>query len=139
MNKVCLIGRLTKNSQMKYTANGKSVSNFSIAISDWGLDGYVSYIDCALWNSESRDQYLTKGIQVGIEGYLKQERWDDKDGKKRSRVIVVVQNLSLLSNKKDEQRIVESSDQNLFSSYLNENDNKGTQEFSDSELDDIPF
>lgn len=139
MNKVCLIGRLAKTSEMKHTANGKSVSRFSIAISDWSLGEQVSYIDCVLWNSETRDQYLIKGTQVGIDGYLKQERWEDENSKKRSRVVVVVQNLSLLSSKKDEQAVMGSSDQSSFSSYLNENDKNTTEGFSDSELDDIPF
>jgi single-strand DNA-binding protein len=109
INKVFIIGRLTRDAELKYTANGQPVSKFSLACNEKKKEGDnwvddVSYVDITLWGkqAESLDQYLKKGKQIAIDGKLKQERWTDKEtGNNRSKLGVTVLNIQLLSSGKD--------------------------------------
>ena len=102
INHVVLVGRLTRNAELKYTNSGAAVSKFSIAINqrrkkdDQWVDE-VNFFDIVLWgkSAESINQYLVKGKQVGIEGQLRQDRWE-QDGQSRSKVEIVAGNVQLL-------------------------------------------
>jgi single-strand DNA-binding protein len=102
INRVVLVGRLTKDAELKSIANGQSVCKFSIAVNRRRKNGdqwvdEVSYFDVVLWGrqGESVHQFLTKGKQVGIDGELKQDRWT-QDGQNRSKIEIVANNLQLL-------------------------------------------
>ena len=102
MNNVTLIGRLTRDSELKYSSGGAAIANLSIAVNSKKKQGDrwvddVDYFDCTLFGkqAESLDQYLTKGKQVGIAGRLKQNRWE-KDGQNYSKVVVIVNQIDLL-------------------------------------------
>lgn len=103
VNHVILIGRLTRDAELKYTSGGSAVCKFALAIGKKYKkdDQYVeetSFFDVTLWGKlgESINQYLTKGKQVAVEGELKQERWDDAEGKAHSKVCVTASNVMLL-------------------------------------------
>lgn len=105
MNHLDIIGRLTKDAELKYTSSGLAICNFSIAVnrSKKQGDGYVdeaSFFDVSLLGklAESMKQHLTKGKQVAITGYLKQERWT-KDGESRSKVTIGVDEIQLIGGK----------------------------------------
>jgi len=102
INHVVLVGRLTRNAELKYTASGAAVSKFSIAINQrrkkddqWVDESH--FFDIVLWGktAESLNQYLVKGKQVGIEGQLRQDRWE-QEGQSRSRVEIFATNVMLL-------------------------------------------
>jgi len=102
INHVVLVGRLTRNAELKYTNSGAAVSKFSIAINQrrkkddqWVDESH--FFDIVLWGktAESLNQYLVKGKQVGIEGQLRQDRWE-QDGQSRSRVEIFATNVMLL-------------------------------------------
>jgi len=98
INKVFLIGRLTKDCTTRQVGQN-TVTEFSVAVNRTRKQGteYVeetSYIDVRLWNGNIA-AYLLKGKQVGIDGELRQERWE-KDGVSNSKVIVVANNVKLL-------------------------------------------
>ncbi|MDR1930674.1 MAG: single-stranded DNA-binding protein [Treponema sp.] len=102
LNHVVLIGRLTRDAELKYTANGQAVCKFSIAVNrrkksgDQWLDE-PNFFDIVLWGrqGESLNQYLVKGKLVGVDGELRQDRWE-QDGQNRSKVEIVANNLQLL-------------------------------------------
>jgi single-strand DNA-binding protein len=102
LNHVVLIGRLTRDAELKYTANGQAVCKFSIAVNrrrkngDQWVDD-VNFFDIVVWGrqGESLNQYLIKGKLVGVDGELRQDRWE-QDGQNRSKVEIVVNNLQLL-------------------------------------------
>lgn len=101
-NIVVLIGRLTRDSELKYTSGGTAVSRFSIAVNRMKRSGdqreeEVSFFDIVVWGkfAEVLSPYLTRGKQVCVEGELRQSRWE-QDGQSRSRVEVVARNLQLL-------------------------------------------
>ena len=102
INHVVLVGRLTRNAELKYTNNGAAVSKFSIAINQrrkkddqWVDESH--FFDIVLWGktAESLNQYLVKGKQVGIEGQLRQNRWE-QEGQARSKVEISATNVMLL-------------------------------------------
>jgi single-strand DNA-binding protein len=102
LNRVVLIGRLTRDAELKYTANGQAVCKFSIAVNRRKKSGEqwvdeANFFDIVVWGrqGESLNQYLVKGKQVGIDGELRQDRWE-QDGQNRSKVEVVVNNIQLL-------------------------------------------
>ena len=99
MNSVNIIGRLTRDPELRKTANGRSVTNFCLAVNraNEGAD----FIDCVAW-SETADlacKYLSKGSQIGVTGRL-QTRTYDKDGHTRKVVEVVIDRMQFLGEPK---------------------------------------
>lgn len=108
LNNVSIIGRLTRDAELKYTQSGYPVASFCIAVNRSRKDGdnYVdeaSFFDCSMFgkSAESLKQYMTKGKQVAVIGELRQERWES-DGQSRSKVVIVANNVQLLGGKSDE-------------------------------------
>ncbi len=105
INHVVLVGRLTKNAELKYTNNGQAVSKFSIAVNarrkkdDQWVDE-AHFFDVTYWGkaAEAVNPYLLKGKQVGVEGSLRQNRWE-QDGQSRSKVEINANNVMLLGGK----------------------------------------
>ena len=108
LNKVMLIGNLTRDPEVKYTPKGTAVAEIAIAINRnfTGADGQkkeeVTYIDVTLWErlAEIAGEYLKKGRPVFIEGRLQLDTWDDKaTGQKRSRLRVRAEQMQLLGSR----------------------------------------
>ena len=105
MNVVALVGRLTRDSELRYTQGGMAIARFSIAVNrrkrtaDNRWEDEANFFDCAMFgkSAESLNQYLERGRQVSIIGELRQNRWE-QDGQSRSKVEVVVNSLQLLSS-----------------------------------------
>ena len=105
-NNVVIIGRLTRDAEMKYTNSGLAVSSFSIAMSksikqnDQWVDTTIFINDLSLFGkrAEGLNQYLTKGKQVAINGCLDVDNWE-QDGKKRSKLKVHISDIQLLGGK----------------------------------------
>ncbi|MGI5172001.1 single-stranded DNA-binding protein [Treponema sp. OMZ 840] len=102
LNHVMLIGRLTRDAELKYTANGFAISNFSIAVNRRRKNGEqwveeANFFDITLYgkSAESLKQYLIKGKQIAVDGELRQDRWE-QDGQPRSRVVIAANNVQLL-------------------------------------------
>lgn len=105
LNVVALVGRLTRESELRYSSGGMAICRFSIAVNrrkrtaDNRWEDEANFFDCTLFgkSAESLNQYLEKGRQVSIIGELRQSRWE-QDGQNRSKVEVVVNSLQLLSS-----------------------------------------
>ncbi len=106
LNKVMLIGNLGKDPEMRYTANGKAVTNFSIAVSRsfQGSDGErreeTEWFDIVVWDklAELCSQFLQKGRKAYIEGRLQTRSWEDKEGTKRYKTEVMAQTVLFLDS-----------------------------------------
>ena len=105
LNKVMLIGNLTRDPELRYTPSGKAVADISLAINRvWVNDAGqkqedTTFVDVTLWGrqAELAQQYLTKGRGASIEGRLQMDTWDVKEtGKKRSKLKVVGDSLQFL-------------------------------------------
>jgi len=109
LNKVQIIGRLTRDPEARTTPQGTAVTNFSVATSRVWKDKQgaqqekTEFHDIVTWRrlAEICAQYLSKGRQVYIEGYLQTRNWDDQDGKKRYRTEIIADNMIMLGNKGD--------------------------------------
>jgi single-strand DNA-binding protein len=111
INKVIIAGNITRDPEVKFLENERCVCSFSLAVNESYKDKNgerkesVTFIDCEAWGrtAELIGQYLRKGSPCFIEGKLKLEKWDDKDGNKRSKFKVVADSVQFLnSGKKDE-------------------------------------
>lgn len=107
MNMVALIGRLTRDAEMKYTQGGMAIANFSLAVNRRKKNGdnwedEANFFDCTLFgkSAESIEGWLKKGKQVAITGELKQDRWE-QDGQSRSKVGIVANSVQLLASPGD--------------------------------------
>jgi single-strand DNA-binding protein len=110
LNRVLLIGNLTREVDLRYTPKGTLVAEISLAINrvskseDGTKHEEVTFVDVTLWDrlGEIAQQYLRKGSPVFIEGRLQLDTWEDKQtGQKRSRLRVVGENLQLLGKRLD--------------------------------------
>jgi single-strand DNA-binding protein len=105
LNKVILIGNLTRDPELKFTAAGKPVASFGLAVNrrpfknDTGesVEG-VDFFNISVFDrqAETAHQYLKKGSGVAIEGRLRYHSWETDEGQKRSAVDVVAQNVQFL-------------------------------------------
>ncbi|NQT58379.1 MAG: single-stranded DNA-binding protein [Bacteroidetes bacterium] len=102
INMVVLVGRLTRDAELRYTNSGIAVCKFSLAVNRKKRSGdnwedEVSFIDIVVWGKqgEAISRYLEKGKQVSVAGELRQSRWE-QDGQSRSRMEVVANNVQLL-------------------------------------------
>lgn len=105
VNRVIMMGNLTRDPELKYTPNAKPICDLSLALNyTWkGPDGQkkeeVSYIDVVTFGKQAENaaQYLKKGRSVIIEGRLQQDRWEDKaSGQKRSKVKVIGERITFV-------------------------------------------
>jgi single-strand DNA-binding protein len=99
-----LVGRLTRDAELKYTNSGQAVCHFSVATSSRKKKGdqwvdEASFWDVDLWGKqgESLNQYLVKGKLVAVEGSMRQDRWE-QDGQSRMKVIVSANTVQLLGS-----------------------------------------
>ena len=108
LNKVMLIGNLTRDPEIKYTPKGTAIADIGLAINRvWKNDSgekqeETTFVDVTLWGrqAEIAKEYLTKGRPVYIEGRLQLDTWDDKQtGQKRSKLKVTGEQLQLLGSR----------------------------------------
>lgn len=112
INTSVLVGNLTKDLDLSYTAGGMAVGKFTLAVNrDIKKDGQwikeADFFECVAFGKqpENLKPYMTKGKQVAIEGYLKQDRWQDQQsGQNRSKVTIVANNIQLLGGKDNNQQ-----------------------------------
>ena len=106
-NKVILAGNLTRDPELRYTPKGTAIAKLALAVNRrWtGEDGQtreeVTYVDCEAWGrtAEVLKQYLTKGSPIFIEGRLKLDQWESKEGEKRSKLRVVIENFQFVGSR----------------------------------------
>lgn len=129
-NKVVLVGRLTRDPEIKTTKTGKNVCSFSLAVDKRGKDAGTNFFDCSAWEKtgDTIAKYTSKGAQILIEGRLDQRTWE-QDGQKRSKVEVIVDNFAFLSSVREA-----SSDYAPKAPEVPD-----TQEEVDISIEDIPF
>lgn len=108
LNKVMLIGNLTRDPELRHTPKGTAVSELGLAINRvWYDDNKqkqedTTFVDVTFWGrqAETIQQYMTKGKPIFVEGRLQLDSWDDKEtGKKRSKLRVIGESFQFLDSK----------------------------------------
>ncbi len=115
LNKVMLIGRLTRDPETRTFSNGGKVAKFGFAVNNRKKNQSTGqwedepvYVDVDFFNrgeygkmADQAEQYLRKGRQIFIEGHLKLDQWTGQDGQKRSRLFVVADSFQFLDSRQD--------------------------------------
>lgn len=104
LNKVMLIGNLTRDPELKYTPGQQAVCEVGLAVNrkyrtkDGEDREETTFVDCEAWGKQAEviKQYMSKGRPIFIEGRLKLDTWEDKEGGKRSKMRVVIENFQFL-------------------------------------------
>lgn len=118
LNKVFLIGRLTRDPELRHTQSGAAVSQISIAVNrayttpDGERKEETCFVDVVLWRrlAEIACQYLSKGRPLLVEGHLEQDTWETPDGQKRSKLRVVAEGFQFLGDRGGDREAVPPAD-----------------------------
>jgi single-strand DNA-binding protein len=128
-NKVLLMGNLTRDPELRYTASGAAVASFGLAVNrkfkqgeEWKDE--VCFVDITVWGKQGENcaQYLNKGSLVFLEGRLNYQTWEADGGQKRNKLEVVANNVQFLTRQGDKVSM-----------------DPGSASTSSSSADDIPF
>ncbi|MFK7851213.1 MAG: single-stranded DNA-binding protein [Akkermansiaceae bacterium] len=146
LNKVMLLGNLTRDPELRHTPKGSAVADLGLALNRRVQDGNggwkeeVTFVDVTVWgaSAENANKYLSKGRGVFVEGRLQMDTWDDKNtGQKRSKLKVVADNLQFLPDGRGGNR---SADDNKGGESGGSPQGGSAAPPSDfQEEDDIPF
>ena len=140
MNKIILLGRLTKDVELRYTqTSNTAVASFTLAVNrrfvKEGEERQADFINIVAWNklAETSSNYLKKGMQVVVTGRLQNRSWDDEQGQKRYITEVIAEELEFVESKKSQ-----GPDDSILNSSTPVTQNTDTEEFI-SNGDDLPF
>ena len=140
MNKVILMGRLTRDPEVRYTqTNNTLVASFSIAVNRRftrpGEERQADFINIVAWSKlgEFCSKYFKKGQQVGIIGRLQVRNWEDEQGQKRYVTEVVAEEAYFADSKR------EGTDTSSFENTFGSNVASSSPEFEVTSDDDLPF
>ena len=108
-SKAIIVGNMTRDPELRSTPSGAQVCSFSVAVnrnykdSSGSQQESVSFIDCSAWGraAEIIAQYAKKGSGILVSGRLEQRSWEDKEGQKRSRVEIVVEDFNFIGGASD--------------------------------------
>lgn len=104
LNHITIMGRLTKDVELRRTNSGTPVASFTVAVDrDFSKEKETDFIEIVAWNktAEFAQKYIGKGRMVVISGRLQIRSWTDKDGNKRKTAEVVAENIYFADSKKD--------------------------------------
>lgn len=111
LNKVFLIGNLTRDPELRYTPNGTAVTDLGLAVNrlyntkDGERREETLFVDVTVWNRQAETccQYLRKGRPIHVEGYLRLDSWDDRTtGEKRTKIKVEAERVQFLDGRRDD-------------------------------------
>ena len=110
INKVVLIGRSTKDAELRHTQTGKQVTTFTLAVDrDYKNaqgEREADFIPCVAWGklAEICERYITKGKQVAVAGKIQTRNYEDKNGQRRYITEIIVSDMQLLGSRQDAQQ-----------------------------------
>jgi single-strand DNA-binding protein len=116
INRLTIVGRLSRDPELKYTPSGTAVCNFGLAVGEKpaqdGSDS-VSFFDCTAWGktAENLATYKQKGGQIILDGRITQKTWTSQEGQKRSKVEIVADRIEYIGNKPAGQQEAEPAGQ----------------------------
>ncbi len=138
LNKVFLIGRLTRDPEIRFLPSGTQVTTFTLAVnrayktkdsSDWKEETYFFDVEAFGYLAERLGKQLNKGTQVLVEGQLRQDKWETPSGEKRSKIKIVADKVNMLSNARAEKQAPAPEEPAI--------DFSDTEDFTSDE--DVPF
>lgn len=110
MNKIILIGRSVRDSEVRSTSSGKQVATFTLAVDrdfkNAQGEREADFLPCVVWGklAEIAGKYVTKGKQLAVAGRIQTRNYEDKDGQRRYITEIIVSDLQLLGSRQDAQQ-----------------------------------
>lgn len=133
INRVVLLGNMTRDPELRRTGNGKAVTNFTLALNRYNNDE-ADFVDCVCWEriAENTAQYCSKGSKVAVEGSIQTGSYVDKDGHNRKTVNVLCNRVEFINT---------NNSSNNLQPQINNNYNNLNEPINSYELqeDDIAF
>ena len=119
MNKVFLIGRLSRDPELRHTTSGMPVCQINVAISrpvGQGKEPETDFINVVVWNKQAENvsKYLAKGRQIAIEGRIQTRNYDNNEGKRVYVTEVIASNVEFLGSANDQTRNTQQFNDNPF-------------------------
>lgn len=147
MNVVTLIGRLTRDVELRYTPNGNAVGRFSLAVNrrvpNQNGERTADFINCVIWNkpAETLAQYTKKGSLIGIQGRIQTGSYDNQQGQKVYTTDIVVENFDFLETKAATQQhdSFNAAPTQQFTAPQTNTSSDNNFEMFDISDDDLPF
>lgn len=150
LNKIIIMGRLTRDPELRRTGSGLAVASFSVAVDrdypnkDTG-ERETDFINCVAWRQtgEFVNKWFSKGSMIVVSGRLQMRNWMDKDGNKRTTAEVVAENVYFGESKKDKDERIHMDNANPYTvpQYNNPGGSFGTY-YNEDDYDDsgmLPF
>jgi|SRR5690625_1451171 len=136
LNQINLIGRWTRDTEITMSTNGTEILNGSLAVGDPYRKDHTDFVDVTAFKqlALNTNQYTQKGSKVAIVGKLQQQRWE-KDGQKRSKHVVIANQIVFL----DDKQPAASNNQQSSKANGNEDPFKKQGESSEIQDSDLPF
>lgn len=109
LNRIIIMGRMTKDPELRHTGSGTPVASFTLAVDrdfkDQNGERGVDFIDCVVWRNTAEfvQKYFGKGRMAVVSGRLQMRKWQDKDGNNRTSAEVVADNVYFGDSQKAEQ------------------------------------
>lgn len=155
INNVTLVGRLTKDPDLKYTGNGTAVATFTLAVNrnftNQSGEREADFINCVIWRkpAETLANYAKKGVLIGVTGRIQTRSYDNQQGQKVYVTEVIADNFQLLESKKADSSQntqgsgVSNSQTNNYTRNQQNTNNATADPFGNSSIDisddDLPF
>ncbi|MBR8699060.1 single-stranded DNA-binding protein [Enterococcus casseliflavus] len=155
INNVVLVGRLTKDPDLKYTGNGTAVATFTLAVNrnftNQSGEREADFISCVIWRkpAETLANYAKKGVLIGVTGRIQTRSYDNQQGQKVYVTEVIADNFQLLESKKADSSQntqgsgVSNSQTNNYTRNQQNTNNATADPFGNSSIDisddDLPF
>ena len=127
MNSCVLVGRITKDIEIRKTQSGKSVAQFTIAVNRRGKDAGADFIPCVAWEktADLLYSYVHKGDRIGIEGSISTRNYTDNSGQKRYITEVLAHTVEFMQDRKEQPQETPKQEE--------------TQSYVDDLPEDLPF
>lgn len=145
MNNTVLVGRLTKDADLRYTGNGTATASFTLAVErvfkNANGEKETDFINCVVWRkqAEALANYTNKGSKLAVRGRIQTRSYDNKEGKKVYVTEVVVEEFTFLDSKKDSQSNQTSKKENKYPEFENSDPFDKSSQPIDISDQDLPF
>ena len=141
LNSTCLVGRLTKDAELRYTTNNQAVATFTLAVNrnfkSQNGEREADFINCVIWRQQAENlaNWCKKGALIGITGRIQTRNYEDRQGQRVYVTEVVADNFQLLENRKDREA---GQSQGYSQPDFGRNETMNTNPM-DISSDDLPF
>lgn len=142
INRTVLVGRLTKDPELRYTGSGTAVATFTVAVNrqftNSNGEREADFINCVLWRKAAENfcNFTSKGSLVGIDGRVQTRSYENQQGQRVFITEIVAENFSLLESKNSNQN---SQNKQSGQSSPSKNPNNAFNSMPDIKDDDLPF